>query len=244
MVASGATTYQWQVSISGGAWTNLTDGGGYSGTTTGTVGIVASIGMNGNQYRVEVSTVGCTAVYSSVSTLTVVSLGGLPVLTTTAVTGITSTVAITGGDITSDGGSAVTARGVAFGTGSNPTIAGGITIDGSGTGSYTSTLSGLTPSTSYNVRAYATNSVGTAYGSQESFSTLAPPQANQVALRVTNQVAVSSTVYEFDVYLQNTGTNAARFANIPLKPLCYNNAYLSGAFCIFENVFSRLEIIC
>ena len=42
----------------------------------------------------------------------------------------------------------------------------------------------------------------------------AQTQAYQVALRVTNQVAVSSTVYEFDVYLQNTGTNAARFANL------------------------------
>ncbi|MFM7587394.1 MAG: cohesin domain-containing protein, partial [Bacteroidota bacterium] len=141
--SSGGSAFQWQVSASGVAWTNLTDGGGYSGTSTSTLGIVASSTMNGNQYRVEISSPGCSSVFSSLSTLSVSSNTSVPVLTTTVVTGITPTVAITGGDITSDGGSAVTARGVAFGTGSNPTTAGGITIDGSGTGSYTSTLSGL-----------------------------------------------------------------------------------------------------
>jgi uncharacterized protein (TIGR02145 family) len=69
----------------------------------------------------------------------------------------------------------VTARGVAYGTSSSPTTAGAITNDGTGTGVFTSALAGLTPSTTYNVRAYATNSVGTAYGNEVTFTTPAIP---------------------------------------------------------------------
>jgi len=94
-----------------------------------------------------------------------------PTVSTTIVSGITATSATTGGDVSQDGGAPVTARGVAYGTSSNPTISGVITNDGTGTGVYTSTLAGLTPSTTYYVRAYATNSVGTAYGNVISFST-------------------------------------------------------------------------
>ncbi|NBU70565.1 MAG: hypothetical protein EBS53_03815, partial [Bacteroidetes bacterium] len=72
VVASGATGYQWQVSTGGGSFTNLSNGGGYSGVTTSTLGIVASTAMNGNQYRVRVSGAGCPAVVSSSSHLTVI----------------------------------------------------------------------------------------------------------------------------------------------------------------------------
>jgi len=95
----------------------------------------------------------------------------VPSLTTLAISGVSSTGVLTGGDVTSDGGSAVTSRGVAYGLTSNPTTLGTITTDGSGVGSFMSTLTGLTPSTTYYVRAYATNSVGTAYGNEVSFST-------------------------------------------------------------------------
>ncbi len=97
-----------------------------------------------------------------------------PVLTTTAASSITSTGTSTGGIISSDGGASVTARGVCYGTSANPTTSGTITSDGTGTGSYTSTLSNLNSGTTYYVRSYATNSVGTSYGSQISFNTLSP----------------------------------------------------------------------
>ena len=99
---------------------------------------------------------------------------GLPILTTTAVTSITATTAISGGNITSDGGFAVTARGVVWSTTQNPTTTSnqGITSNGTGTGSFTSNLTNLQPGTVYYVRAYATNSVGTTYGSQQTFTTL------------------------------------------------------------------------
>jgi hypothetical protein len=76
VVASDATSYQWQVSVAGGAWTNLSNGGGYSGVTSATLEIVAASSMNGNQYRVQVSGGGCSPVTSSSTALTVVSTGG------------------------------------------------------------------------------------------------------------------------------------------------------------------------
>jgi uncharacterized protein (TIGR02145 family) len=95
-----------------------------------------------------------------------------PALTTTAITGITQTTASGGGNISGDGGASVTARGVCWNTSTNPTITLSTkTSDGSGTGSFTSSLTGLTAGTTYYVRAYATNSVGTAYGNEVSFTT-------------------------------------------------------------------------
>jgi hypothetical protein len=95
----------------------------------------------------------------------------LPTLVTAAVTGISQTTATSGGKVTSDGGSAVTARGVCWGTSANPAVSGSHTTNGSGTGSFLSAISGLSPLTSYHVRAYATNLVGTAYGEDISFTT-------------------------------------------------------------------------
>lgn len=90
-----------------------------------------------------------------------------PTVTTNAVSNITATSASCGGNVTSDGGATVTARGVCWSTSGNPTISNSHTVDGSGIGNFTSTLTELTPNTTYYVRAYATNSNGTAYGSEE-----------------------------------------------------------------------------
>ncbi len=96
------------------------------------------------------------------------------VLSTSIVTGISDRSAISGGSVSNDGGTAVTVKGVCWSTSSNPTIANSKTIDGAGLGSYTSMLSGLSSSTNYYVRAYATNSAGTSYGTMVNFSTLTP----------------------------------------------------------------------
>jgi DUF971 family protein len=94
-------------------------------------------------------------------------------LSTTSVSGITSTTAGSGGSISSDGGTAVTARGVCWSTSSNPTVTLSTkTTDGSGTGSFSSSITGLSPGNNYYVRAYATNSVGTDYGNEVVFNTL------------------------------------------------------------------------
>jgi uncharacterized protein (TIGR02145 family) len=100
---------------------------------------------------------------------------GLPVLTTSAITSLTYNSAISGGNISDDGGSIVSARGVCWSINHNPTLSDTKTTDGSGTGTYVSNLSGLTAATTYYVRAYATNGSGTAYGEEVSFNTVAAP---------------------------------------------------------------------
>jgi uncharacterized protein (TIGR02145 family) len=117
---------------------------------------------------------------------------GIPVLTTTAVADITQTTAISGGNITSDGGATVTVRGVCWSTGATPTISDNKTTDGTGSGNFASNLSGLSANTAYYVRAYATNSNGTGYGSAMSFTsqgfindTFTDPRDGQVYKTVT-----------------------------------------------------------
>lgn len=100
------------------------------------------------------------------------TLVDLPVVTTTAVTAIGKTGAVSGGAVTYDGGGTVSARGLAWGTTANPTITGTIIDGGTGLGAFVSTLTALQKFTTYHVRAYATNSIGTAYGADIQFTTL------------------------------------------------------------------------
>ena len=98
---------------------------------------------------------------------------GAPVVTTAEVTDITVNSATCGGEVTFDGNVTVTARGICWGTSPNPTIEDNKTTNGSGVGSYTTKMTNLELYTTYYVRAYATNEVGTAYGEEVSFTTLA-----------------------------------------------------------------------
>jgi uncharacterized protein (TIGR02145 family) len=95
----------------------------------------------------------------------------LATLTTDAVSSITQTTALSGGNITDDGGADVLSRGICWSLSDSPTTADSFTDDGSGTGAYTSTLTGLNTGTTYYVRAYAINSIGTAYGNELTFAT-------------------------------------------------------------------------
>src|ERR1035437_7633787 len=113
----------------------------------------------------------------------------IPTLTTTDVSAITLTTAVSGGNITADGNGAITARGVCWATTSTPTIANSLTTDSTGTGSFTSNLSGLLPATTYYIRAYATNSAGTAYGNEVSFTT-----SQIVVATLTTTAATSITL--------------------------------------------------
>jgi hypothetical protein len=112
-----------------------------------------------------------TAYGNIISFITVAAT--IPVgITTNSLSLVNQTSASGGGNINSDGGNPVTSRGVCWSnTTSNPTIANTKTVDGSGIGAFSSSLIGLTAGTTYYVRAYATNNVGTAYGSVRSFTT-------------------------------------------------------------------------
>jgi hypothetical protein len=113
--------------------------------------------------------VGKSINYSNEVTIKTINV---PTLTTTAITDVSVNSAKSGGSISSDGSSSITARGVVWGTATNPTIALSTkTSDGTGTGSFQSSISGLVANTKYYVRAYATNNAGTGYGNELSFTT-------------------------------------------------------------------------
>lgn len=142
-------------------------------------------------YKVKaVSTAGTTE--GSDVTFTTGIVVTLPTVTTTAITDISTTTATGGGNVTADGGATVTARGVCWSTTLNPEITNSKTTDGSGIGSYPSSIAGLTSGITYHVRAYATNSVGIAYGADVIFTTQDVPIVTTETLSsIASQSAIS-----------------------------------------------------
>lgn len=91
----------------------------------------------------------------------------------------------------------------------DPTIAGSHTTDGTGKGSFSSSITGLTPGTVYYVRAYATNSAGTAYGNQLMFTSVAGPGANEVWIqgRAFNPATITVTAGTTITWTNKDGVN-------------------------------------
>ena len=145
--------------VSDSKTTDGTGTGSFESEITGLTG--------GNDYYVcAYATNGIGTGYGSVKSF---RTDNIPSVSTAEVSEITATTAKCGGTVTSDGGSAVTSRGVCWSTSQYPTASDSKTTDGTGTGSFESEITGLTAGTNYYVRAYATNSVGTGYGSERSF---------------------------------------------------------------------------
>ena len=162
-----------------------TDGTGTGSFTSRMTGLLP----NTTYYvRAYAETSEGTSYGNVVSFTTTAPPSNLPTVTTTAVSSLSNTSATCGGNVTSAGGSAVTARGVCWSTSNNPVVSGSHTTDGSGVGSFTSNLTNLTPNTTYFVRAYATNSYGTAYGNQITITT-----ASVVMPTVTTSAATNIT---------------------------------------------------
>lgn len=112
-----------------------------------------------------------------------------PTLATPSVTPADTTASATN-NVTSDGGASVTARGICWSTSSNPTAADSHTSDGTGTGAYSSSITGLSINTSYHARSYATNSIGTAYSADVAFTTNSVPTVTTAnAASVTSSAA-------------------------------------------------------
>jgi len=140
------------------------DGTGSANFTSNIVGL-----SEGTTYYVRAySTNEVGTAYGNELTFTTNEVTGA-VLTTTEVSAVTSSSAVAGGNITDDGGGNITARGVCWGTSPEPTV--NKTTDGTGTGDFTSNITGLLDGTVYYYRAYATNSSGTTYGQEFSFIT-------------------------------------------------------------------------
>ncbi len=118
----------------------------------------------------------------NITSLTLTLEAQPPTVSTIGVTNIATESAVVNAVVTSDGGSAVTERGVCWNTIGFPTVSDYKNIEGSGTGSYSSTLTGLTPGEMYYVRAYAINENGISYGNEVSFATLAAEPTIQSAI--------------------------------------------------------------
>ncbi len=116
----------------------------------------------------------------------------LPELTTSSISNITESSAMCGGNVTSDGGADVINRGICWNTAPNPTTGDSKTSDGTGTGSYTSSLSDLDAGTTYHVRAYAINAAGTSYGNEVSFNTLDLPTVTTSSVSIIMENSAGS----------------------------------------------------
>jgi uncharacterized protein (TIGR02145 family) len=163
----------------------------------------------------------------------------LPQVNTTSVTNVTPSSALVTGEVISEGDQN-TVRGFCYSITPNPTISNDTTMNGTGIGAYSDTLLNLTPSTTYYVRAYATNSVGTSYGNEIVFTTNAIP----------NFTCGTSTISDVDNNTYNTvqiGTQCWTQSNLKVSkyrngdtiPTGLNNSQwsstISGAYTIYNN---------
>jgi uncharacterized protein (TIGR02145 family) len=177
--------------------TKTTDGTGSGAFTSSLTGLTAATTYYVRSYATN-------AIGTSYGTeISFTTLAVAPTLaTTTAASSIAGTIATSGGNVSADGGAAVTAKGIVWGTATNPTIALTTkTTDGTGTGTYASSLTGLSPATLYYVRSYATNAIGTSYGAEISFTTLAVAPtlaATTAASSITGTTATSGGTISTD----------------------------------------------
>jgi uncharacterized protein (TIGR02145 family) len=117
----------------------------------------------------------------------------IPTLSTSSISGITTTSAISGGNITSNGGSQIVSEGICWSITDNPTTADNKTTDNGSSSLFNGTMTGLSPNTTYFVRAWATNGVGTSYGQSVSFTTLGDSPVINV-LEVSDLNTTSATL--------------------------------------------------
>jgi len=181
----------------------------------------------------------------------------LPTISTNSITGISDSYAFSGGNITNNGGASISVRGICWSTSQNPTTSNPKTIDGSGSGSFSSYLSGLYSETLYYVRAYAINSAGTAYGNQLSFYTLAtttdePTTEEQTTIIPTTTIppttpipptapttlpgsTVLGSYYTFYVKCPNDGYYYKHIEDTSLELSSLDRVYIDGDYYIFAN---------
>ena len=185
-----------------------------SGTTAAAASASISSLVAGSTYhfRIVATNTGGTS-YGSDLTFT----PGQAVVSTTIASAISTISASAGGNVSADGGSTITARGVCWGTATAPVVTGSHTSDGTGTGVFSSSITGLTDNTLYYYRAYATNGGGTVYGNELSFNTasVSAPLAtagsgvSAIGFTANWNAASGAQSYKFDVSTTSTFTSGA-----------------------------------
>jgi len=158
-----------------------------------------------------------------------------PTVTTNTVSGVLSISATSGGIVSSSGGDSVTSRGVVWNTQPNPVVSlSSKTVNGSGTGSFTSAISGLLPNTTYYLRAYAVNSAGVGYGNEIVFTTLQSGHFFDIDGNIYDTVAIGSQVW------MKQNLRVFRYRNGDSIPTGLSNSAwqntTSGAYSIYNNL--------
>jgi uncharacterized protein (TIGR02145 family) len=154
----------------------------------------------------------------------------VPTLTTTTVTNITATTATSGGIITSDGGAEITAKGVCWSLNANPTTSDSKTDDGAGIGQFVSNITGITGGTTYHVRAYATNSAGTAYGADLTFIT---EGVTDIDNNVYNTVTIGTQVWMKENLKTTRYNDGTAILNVTDGAIW--STLSAGAYCWYDN---------
>jgi uncharacterized protein (TIGR02145 family) len=164
--------------------------------------------------------------------------GCFPSVITTPVSNITLNSIVTGGNVVSQGLSSVTERGVAYGTTTNPTTTNNTANNGSGTGLYTTNLTGLTPGTTYYVRAYAKNSVGTAYGNELGATTASPIPCGTFSLTDIDENPYNTVQIGNQCWTQSN-LKVSKYRNGDSIPTGLSDSQwsstTSGAYAIYNN---------
>jgi len=185
-----------------------------------------------------------------------------PTVYSNSATSIKSVDAVTGGNITSDGGATITARGIVWGTSANPTLSNNvITVSGT-TGSFTVTLTGLSSNTTYHARSYATNSAGTSYGADVSFTTKEyTPIMNGTLIMIapdgkTIVISYNEKIYDYDgneyIYAiignqqwMTKNYRCTKYADgTPIPNLTLAADWIAdatGAYCSYDNNASNIQ---
>ncbi|MFA5815731.1 MAG: hypothetical protein WC865_08955 [Bacteroidales bacterium] len=188
-----------------------------SGTTGSFSANLSSLSASTTYYVRAYARNSYATVYGTQVSFTTSAAITIPTVTTTSpATSIASTSATVSGNVSADGGGSVTSKGICYNTSGTPTTANSTVASGSGTGSISSNLTGLTGSTTYHCRAYAINSAGTAYGAEVDFTTSVAVTIPTVSTTspATSIGAGSATVAG--------NVSADGGASVSEKGICYN----------------------
>lgn len=182
-------------------------------------GLVTLTGLNyGTKYYYRgYATNRIDTVYGEIKDFTTTTATTPIISSTTAPSSITQTSAYSGGTITSDGGFSIIAKGVCWSTTTSPTVANNKTSNGSGANSYSSSISGLSHGTTYYVRAYATNSIGTSYGNQVSFAT------NPATIPVISSTTIASSITQTTA-ISGGSISSDGGASVTIRGVCWSSA--------------------
>jgi trimeric autotransporter adhesin len=212
----------WNTSTAPTISNNFTSDGTSTGTFTSSV---TGLTLGTTYYLRAYATNANGTAYGNEVSFTTIS-ASVPTLSTTSASSITSSGASSGGNISADGGASVTARGVCWSTSAGPTTSNSKTIDGTGTGSFTSSITGLTAGNLYYVRAYATNTAGTGYGNEISFTAL----KNTQTITFGSMAVVTYGVADIDPGASSTSGLTVTYSssNLSVATIVSNKVHIVG----------------